>query len=677
MAETIKGLTITVGADTKQFNKEMRAVDRDISATNRQVNELQKSLALEFNNERFAEAQRLAQKALTDTDTKVQALRGQLKHLEDAGTDKTSANYLKLQTELVQTESKAVSLRKKLEDINNLKVEHLAKQFENLGAGITKAGQALAPFSAAAGATLAGMTAIGLNTVKTADDLMTFATMVNLSAEELQRWQYIAMQTDVSNADLQNGLTKTQAAFGKLAKGELDATSKALMELGFSADQAAQGMNANFDKLIATISAIEDPMLQAAYANEIFGQRMGSKMIPMLQAGGEGLRALSAEFEGFATLTNDQISSLADFDNEMNKIKFSFKTLKDQMGMALLPIMQTLATLMQEKVVPAFKQLTEWFAGLSVKQREMLIGTLAVVTALAPLLLIIGKLTTGIGGVVKTLRVLDNALGAIAAHPIIAVIGIIAALLIYLYTTNEQFRESINGLVATLGEALMPILEALGEAIGQVIQALTPLIDAIAAILIPVIQVLTSVLDPLISAFSGAFVTMIKAAMPMITTIVKLIGSLAQVIKAILVPALEFMGKAYEAVFGKIRSALEGTVNFMEKAINKMIDLINGTIRGINKLGKYIGFTLSELDHVELKVSKGETPIIKEPTANKTPSVTDVLGQTPITGMPNVITNNDYSNKDININVTVENYAENVDVDDMVRQINLKLAEQM
>ena len=39
--------------------------------------------------------------------------------------------------------------------------------------------------------------------------------------------------------------------------------------------------------------------------------------------------------------------------------------------------------------------------------------------------------------------------------------------------------------------------------------------------------------------------------------------------------------------------------------------------------------------------------------------------------------NNDYSNKDIKVEVVVQNYAEQVDVDDLVRRINIKLAEQI
>ena len=54
-----------------------------------------------------------------------------------------------------------------------------------------------------------------------------------------------------------------------------------------------------------------------------------------------------------------------------------------------------------------------------------------------------------------------------------------------------------------------------------------------------------------------------------------------------------------------------------------------------------------------------------------------VIKSSDTSSIPQSITNNDYSKKDIKVEVIVQNYAEEVDIDEMVRQINLKLSEQM
>ena len=679
MSTSFKGLTITVGADTKQFNKEMRAVDRSIRGTNRQVNELQKGLELEFDAGRFAEAQKLAQKAINDTDMKAQALRDQLKHLEDTGADTQSEQFKKLQSELIKTENQAVFLKDKLEQIKNMKVEALAKQFENVGAGISKAGKALTPLSVAAAGVATGMGAMFKNTKDTAATLDDMRQEVDLSAESLQKWQYIAAQQGLDQSTLQNSLIKTQQAFSKLVVDGTGPGAEALMALGFTAEEAAKGMDANYEVMLARLAQIPDATQRAYLANEIFGNRMGAKIIPMLNGGAEGLRQLSEEFEALGYMTDEQITALADFDDELLRIKTALGALKDQVSVALIPVMETLASFIKDKIIPAVRSLTEWFTNLSEGQRSAIMGTLGVVAALAPALLIIGKLVAGIGGLVKSISGISTALSFLAAHPIIAIIGVIVALIATLYATNEEFRESINSLVSTIGSALAPILSLLGKIVGDLLKAFMPIIDLLGALLIPIIGVLSAILTPLLELLSAILLPILNIITPIIEIIAGAISKLASIISAVLVPIIEVLGEVFSSVFGMIPKVIEGTIKFIEKAVNSVISFVNGIIRQINKLSKYIGFTIGELDQVSLNanISNTVTPGSSNSSVSEAVSPQDAISQAPQTQVPNIITNNDYSNKDIQVQVVVENYAENVDVDEMVRQINLKLAEQM
>ena len=185
--EKIKGLTIAIGADTKKFNSELKKVDRDIRLTNKQVDSLQKSLELEWDSKRFVESQKLAQQALSQTNEKAVALKAQMKYLEENGGSIDSEGYKKLETSLINAETEAVLLRKRLEEINDLKIDHIVSGFKKVGSSIENAGKALLPFSAAATAVLASLGAIGLGTVDYADNLKTLADRVNLSASEIGR----------------------------------------------------------------------------------------------------------------------------------------------------------------------------------------------------------------------------------------------------------------------------------------------------------------------------------------------------------------------------------------------------------------------------------------------------------------------------------------------------------
>lgn len=680
MSTAFKGLTVQIGADTKQFNKEMRQVDRSIKETNKQVNELEKALELEFDSGKFAEAQRLAQEAIQGTEAKAQALRDQLKYMEEAGTDKTSENYRKLQTELLKTENQAVLLKKRLDEINNIKVEAMAKKFKDAGDAIGKAGKALAPFSAAAAAALAGLGAIGKSAISSAAEIDDLSQMVNMNAEALQKWRYIAMQLGLDNTTLQTALTKTQAAFADLTQGEVSPAADALTMLGFSAEQAAKGMDANFEEMVKRLAQVSDATTQAYLANELFGDRLGSKVIPLLNGGAEGLAALTAEFEALGYMTNEQVAELASFDDELNRIKKAFIEIKNQIGVALLPVMQTLADFVSNKIVPAFKALSEWFGNLSDRQKNLITGALAAVAALAPMLLILGKLTSGTGSLIKGIQMLGKALSVLAAHPIILIIAAIAALMLYLYNTNEQFKESIDSLVSVLGEALAPILNAIGEIFKTLFTELAPLIEILAQVLVPVINLLAQVLKPVGDLIAKVINKHLQTTIKIIQTVVGVIIKIAQVISDILIPVFDWLSKAFDNFISFIPKAIESVLKFIERMVNDVLDFINKIIRNINKMGDVLGFTIKELDNVTINTNfakQNDSSTQSKGVASSPVTVSDVISSTPSANTPGYVTNNDYSNKDITINVTVENYAEEVDVDDMVRQINLKLAAQM
>ena len=101
----VMGLSIPISADTKSFNKGMKKMDRNVRATSKNVRELSKSLKIEWNNDRFLEAQKNAKTAIGQTEEKAKSLRKRLEYLDEVGTDKSSAEYKKLQSEIVKTES--------------------------------------------------------------------------------------------------------------------------------------------------------------------------------------------------------------------------------------------------------------------------------------------------------------------------------------------------------------------------------------------------------------------------------------------------------------------------------------------------------------------------------------------------------------------------------------------
>lgn len=390
-SNSIKGLTVKIGADTSDFIKGLKVVDREINQTQKTANALQKGLKLDYNEKNFLQAQKQVQSALSTTEEKAKAIRQQMQALEKSGNVDTDG-YRKLETELAKTETKASQLKQQLEDIDKIKLENATKVAENLSKGLEKAAQKTAVLSAAAVGAIAGINKLAKDAVSSGDTIQTTADQYNLSAEAIQKWNYIALQSDVPADKLYKAMTKSRDAIGTaLADGS--STGRAALEaLVGDLNNVPTDTEGAFNTVITALAGVKDSTLQAYYANEIFGERVATELIPLLNQGADGLSELSREFEAVGYLTNEQVRSLADYDNELNKVNTRLENAKIQLGLAMIPIMERFVDLLENNVIPAIKWLADWFDSLSAPMQGVVVNGLLLVAALSPILMILSKL---------------------------------------------------------------------------------------------------------------------------------------------------------------------------------------------------------------------------------------------------------------------------------------------
>lgn len=390
-SNSIKGLTVKIGADTSDFIKGLKVVDREINQTQKTANALQKGLKLDYNEKNFLQAQKQVQSALSTTEEKAKAIRQQMQALEKSGNVDTDG-YRKLETELSKTETKASQLKQQLEDIDKIKLENATKGAENLSKGLEKAAQKTAVLSAASVGAIAGINKLAKDAVSSGDTIQTTADQYNLSAEAIQKWNYIALQSDVPADKLYKAMTKSRDAIGTaLADGS--STGRAALEaLVGDLNNVPTDTEGAFNTVITALAGVKDSTLQAYYANEIFGERVATELIPLLNQGADGLSELSREFEAVGYLTNEQVRSLADYDNELNKANTRLENAKIQLGLSMIPIMERFVDLLENNVIPAIKGLADWFDSLSAPMQGVVVNGLLLVAALSPILMILSKL---------------------------------------------------------------------------------------------------------------------------------------------------------------------------------------------------------------------------------------------------------------------------------------------
>lgn len=405
--DRIKGLTVKIGADTSDFNKELKNVNKGINTTQKSVNALQQGLKLEFDEKKFTQAQKKAQQALTETEQKAEAIRKQLKFLEESGGIET-ADYEALQAELDKSETQALKLKKQLEEINGLKFKDAKKEAEDLGKTLDTVASKTKGLSIASAGALAGATALAKGAVETGDTLQTTADQYNLSAEAIQRWNYVALQSDVSADILYKGMTKARDAIGTALTGGTSTGTKALEALVGNLNSLPTDTEDAFTYIISALAGVEDSTLQAYYANEIFGERMAVQLIPLINQGADGLAELAQEFEQVGYLSNEQVRGLADFDNELNKVNTRLAVSKTELGIAMIPLLETLNDLLTGFLVPAMRGLADWFSSLGDGGQKFTIALLAMLAVLSPTLKLMSDMVIVIPKLIKWFQSMDK-----------------------------------------------------------------------------------------------------------------------------------------------------------------------------------------------------------------------------------------------------------------------------
>lgn len=420
-----ESVTIKLGMDSSDFVKEMKKVDREIKSTEKTAQNLSKSLDIEFNADTAVQAQKQYQSALEQTEAKAARLREEMaKVAASSGVD--TEGYSKLQLELAKTEAKVATLRDKLEEVKNININQLTEKVKTLGGEITDVGQKLTVFSVAAAGAVAGATAIGKQAAATGAEIDDITQRFGISAETVQRWSYIALQSGVETTTFTNALVKARAAMSDLASGNANSAAETLQNLGISARQFGSDEEM-FDGVVKALANVEDKTLQTAYANEIFGNKIATELLPYINASSEDLAKWNEEFDAMPSLTGEEAAALAELDDTFNRLSTSMKYATAQLGLAFAPIMERVIEFIEDTAVPAIVSFGEWFDSLPDGLQNTALGMLAIIAVAAPLLMIIGKMTSGAVSLIKMLSSLNKAqLVAAAGYAALAGAGMLA-----------------------------------------------------------------------------------------------------------------------------------------------------------------------------------------------------------------------------------------------------------
>ena len=268
------------------------------------------------------------------------------------------------------------------------------------------------------------------------------STKASNAADSLEIKQTELATANETLAQLQEGTTENVRIYNKALQNE-DGSMKSLRE--------------TMDFLRETMGDMTKAE-QTQAATAIFGKEAMSGMLAIINSSDEDYQKLiknidncKGSAENMAEVMQDNLSGQL-----TTTLQSALQELAIAFGEILMPYIRKAAEVIQGFV--------EKLNGMSEGQKKVVTTIALIVAAIGPLLIMIGKVATGISAIaglfskMKTLTTITSILekvkgafsalfGVIAANPVIVAIAAIVAALVLLYTKCEWFRDGVNAVV--------------------------------------------------------------------------------------------------------------------------------------------------------------------------------------------------------------------------------------
>ena len=405
----------------------------------------------------------------------------------------------------------------------------------------------------------AAMDRLGLSLQNSEGEMYSFREIMDQLRASMQ---HINMPMD----EFRENVTNLDKALddGDITEKEYTKDLEELMKQAYGAEGAEKaraaamlGGTRAMSGLLAIANATEEDYNKLTSAIDNSSQafaRTKDGIVPLneaLASGAEILETYEGSAASMAATMQDNAAGQAEI------LKSQIQELAISLGDLLMPKIRELISFTQN--------LMDTLNGMDDGTKQAIMNTILVAAALGPVLIVVGKVTSAVGTLMKVI-------GAMSAPvlAIIAVLALLAAMLVTLWQTNDEFRVNMtntwNQLLAsfnTFGNGITQRLNEMGfsfQNFGEVVMAAwTYLCNNLAPIFENTFKAIQVILDGALTFLTGIF----------------------DVFAGLFTGNWEQMWNGVKEIFSGIWKAIKG---IFVGGLNNMIGGINAMITGLNKV---------------------------------------------------------------------------------------------
>ena len=372
----------------------------------------------------------------------------------------------------------------------------------------------------------------------------------------------------------------------------------------------SEGNMRSLNDILGDLNTSMDGMTAAEKSNiigQIFNKTDLSSVNALLANTGttwDGLQQSIIDSGGAAQQMAD--TQLDNLQGQITILKSALEGLAISFGELLLPAIKM--------IVGWVQQFVDWLNGMDEGTKKVITTVALLAAALGPVLIVIGKVVSAVGtimtivpkvaGVINTVKTAFAALNTtMLANPIFLIIAAITALVaafIYLWNTNEDFRqfwinlwENVKEVAIAVWEAIKNFFSAAWEAISSTAQAVwngikdffSGLWEGIKTIFSTVVEVIKTIITTYFNIYKTIITTVLNAIKTVFTTvwngIKTVVTTVVTAIQTFITTAWNAIKNTVTTVLNAIKTVITTIWNAIKTAVTTVVNGIKSTITSV------------------------------------------------------------------------------------------------